>query len=89
MVKRSLQALQPLSHGFLHFRFLATAGLWTKFQKKGPALWRSVTLRDNLAYYSCMLQMTADKLFTRCVFHCEMTVCTVFFQSHQRDFILR
>jgi hypothetical protein len=37
-----------------------------------------VTLRDNLAYYSCMLQMTAEKLFTCCVFPCEMTVCTVF-----------
>jgi hypothetical protein len=52
---------------------------------RGPGF---VTLRDNLAYYSCMLPMTAEKLFTRCVFLCEMTVCTVFFQSHQRDFIL-
>jgi hypothetical protein len=47
---------------------------------KGPSVM-------TLAYYSCKL--TAKKLYTRCVFHCEMTVCTVFLQSHQRDFILR
>jgi hypothetical protein len=75
-------SLWSLSGGFFHFRFLATAGRWTKFHLKSPMQWLSLMI---LAYCSRMLMMIAEKLYTRYVFLCAL----FYIQSHQRDFILR
>jgi hypothetical protein len=74
MVKLSLQALTTIPQ-ILALPLSSNCRSLNQTSLRGPGF---VMLRDNLAYYSCMLQMTAEKLFTHCVFHCEMTVCTVF-----------